>query len=247
MGLRHERLLQRPAGRGPDLRPALARHSHAPPSTTDRCTPCSSTSRAKTRRAVCRCLRGAVRSSAQHRIDQTLRPAPASAPTRTGIFRSGGTAFANACRTVRRCTPYLSANARTDNSSTRSSRRIASNNSTLDLATSAPPERRQQHSEPSGWGQIRPSQQVPGVSEVGPNQAVTVGPNQTDRATTGAPVTGAAPKAPTCATVRRSPTNRHLAGPTDSAAQCFTRPALALPASQGASCRGCVDLSGRPR
>ncbi|HEY5249204.1 MAG TPA: right-handed parallel beta-helix repeat-containing protein, partial [Dermatophilaceae bacterium] len=69
-----------------------------------------------------------------------------------------------------------------DNCSTRSSRRIASNNSTLDLATSAPPERRQQHSEPSGWGQIRPSQQVPGVSEVGPNQAVTVGPDQTDRA-----------------------------------------------------------------
>jgi hypothetical protein len=77
----------------------------------------------------------------------------------------------------------LSDKARTDNSSTRSSRRIASNSSTFDLATSALPERRQQPGEPSGWGQIRPSSQVPGVSEVEPNQAVTVGPSQTDRAT----------------------------------------------------------------
>ena len=94
--------------------------------------------------------------------ERELGPEPAIASvsfgaTRTGALRSGGTAFASACRTVRRCTPYFSDSARTDNCSTRSSRRIASNNSTLDLATSALPERRQRHGEPSGWGQIRPS------------------------------------------------------------------------------------------
>jgi len=92
----------------------------------------------------------------EHRVDRPFAGSSFGA-TRTGVFRSGGTAFSNACRTIRRCTPYLSARARTDSCSTLSSRRIASNNSTFDLATSALPERRQQHGEPSGWGQIRPS------------------------------------------------------------------------------------------
>ena len=48
---------------GRDLRAAASRRSPAPSSTTGPPTPCSSTSRARTRRAVCRCLRGASRSA----------------------------------------------------------------------------------------------------------------------------------------------------------------------------------------
>jgi len=51
-------------------------------------------------------------------------------------FRCGGTADANAARTVRRCTPCRSANSRIDTFSIRRSRLISSNSSTLDLAIS---------------------------------------------------------------------------------------------------------------
>jgi hypothetical protein len=51
----------------------------------------------------------------------------------TRFLRSGGTAKANACRTVRRCTRCFCASSRIDSSSRRRSRRITSNNSTLDL------------------------------------------------------------------------------------------------------------------
>ena len=48
-------------------------------------------------------------------------------------LRRGGTADANACRTVRRCTPCRTARSRTDTvGSVRRSRRIVSNSSTLD-------------------------------------------------------------------------------------------------------------------
>jgi hypothetical protein len=50
-------------------------------------------------------------------------------------LRGGGTALASACRTVRRCTRCLSASSRIDNFSTRLSRLIRSNSSTLDRAT----------------------------------------------------------------------------------------------------------------
>jgi hypothetical protein len=49
-------------------------------------------------------------------------------------LRGGGTALASACRTVRRCTRCLSASSRIDNPSTRRSRLICSNSSTLDRA-----------------------------------------------------------------------------------------------------------------
>lgn len=39
------------------------------------------------------------------------------------------------------------------------------------------------------WGQIRPSQQHPATNQAGPDQAVTLGPNQTVTATTGS-ITG---------------------------------------------------------
>lgn len=51
---------------------------------------------------------------------------------RSGVFRSGGTGDANACRIVRRCTRNRFANAFTDRPSTRATRRISEYNSTLD-------------------------------------------------------------------------------------------------------------------
>ena len=78
----------------------------------DTCASCSSASRSKTRRAVCRCLRGAARSS---RSISSIHPATASrtGAARAGTLRSGGTGDAIACRTVRRCTSYFRASART--------------------------------------------------------------------------------------------------------------------------------------
>jgi hypothetical protein len=65
--------------------------------------PCSSTNRASTRRAVWRCLRGAVKSSVSIASINALAGSSFGA-ARTGVFRSGGTASPSACRTVRRCT-----------------------------------------------------------------------------------------------------------------------------------------------
>ena len=97
---------------------------------------CSSTSRANTRRAVCRCLGGASRS-ARNMASIAGWNGSNTRAARTGVFRGGGVAEVNACRTVRRCTRYFSANSRIDRSSTRRSRRTAANNSTLD-STPAP-------------------------------------------------------------------------------------------------------------
>ena len=96
----------------------------------DTCAPCSSHSRSKTRRAVCRCLRGAARSS---RSISSIHPATASrtGAARSGTLRSGGTGDAIACRTVRRCTSYFRASARTGIRYRCQSKRIAANSSTL--------------------------------------------------------------------------------------------------------------------
>lgn len=62
------------------------------------------TSRAQIRCAVCRCLRGACRSSAR---TPSMNPFAGLSLgcSRSGLFRSGGSALASACRTIRRCTP----------------------------------------------------------------------------------------------------------------------------------------------
>jgi len=121
---------------------------------------CSSTSRASTRRAVCCCLRGAVRSARS--ITSTSGATRSSfGAARCGTFRGAGSADASAARTVRRCTLCLSASWRIDSSSSRRSRRIASNSSTLDL-TSGPPA--------SSWNNHDPTVHR---LQVGPGQAAT--------------------------------------------------------------------------
>src|SRR5664280_2476125 len=131
--------------------------------------PCSSTSRASTRRAACCCLRHAVRSA---RSIASISGFAASSfgDRRTGVLRAGGTAEASAARTVRRCTPRRSARARTESSSRRASRRIASNNSTRDPNLGPPasvvdhdydgagtPRPATVPGRVGGWGQIKPS------------------------------------------------------------------------------------------
>ncbi len=136
VGLRHEPLAELPAGLDRDLRAAAGdvvphrrvRHLAAP---------CSSTSRASTRRAVWRCLRGASRSSRSISSTTGLNSS-SRRDTRTGVLRSGGSADASAWRTVRRCTLCRSASCRIDNPSIRSSRRIAANRSTLDPISALP-------------------------------------------------------------------------------------------------------------
>jgi len=102
--------------------------------------------------------------------------------TRTGVLRSGGTADSNACRTVLRCTLCRSASCRIDNPSTRSSRRIAANSSTLDPISAPPFVVTDVSMTTLGWGQIKPSQGARRVA-VGPHQTVTasgeVEPNRT--------------------------------------------------------------------
>ena len=72
---------------------------------------CSSRSRVQTRLAVCRCLRGASRSSASI---ASISGATASraGDARSGTLRGSGTGDASASRTARRCTPYFRAIAR---------------------------------------------------------------------------------------------------------------------------------------
>ena len=79
---------------------------------------CSSASRCQIRRQVCRCLRGASRSS---RSIASISPAAESSTgaCRTGALRGAGTGQASASRTIRRCTPCLRASARTPKPSCR--------------------------------------------------------------------------------------------------------------------------------
>jgi hypothetical protein len=81
-------------------------------------TPCSSASRCQIRREVCRCLRGAPRSS---RSIASISPATPSSTgdCRTGVLRGAGTGEASASRTTLRCTPCLRASARTPKPSCR--------------------------------------------------------------------------------------------------------------------------------
>lgn len=128
-------LIGRPARLGPDLRPA---HPHVIPHRRVR----------DLTQAVLvdqpgmhppggmPLLARRVQILGQHRIDQHLRRLqPRRYPHPT--FRAGRSAADSACRTVRRCTPYRSANPRIETSSNRASRRIASNNSTFDLTNPA--------------------------------------------------------------------------------------------------------------
>ena len=93
--------------------------------------PYSSTRRSQTRRAVCRCLRGALRSATSHsRMISTYGPSFGAA--RDACLRCGGSADCSACRTVRRCTCWRRASSRTGSPFSRRARRISSNNSTLD-------------------------------------------------------------------------------------------------------------------
>ena len=186
MRLRHEHLLQR-TGRPPRGSPAGAAHVVAHRRVRQPPTSCSSTSRANTRRAVCRCLRGASRSARSIASINGLTGSSTGA-TR-GVFRGGGTGDPNACRTVRRCTPCCSANARIDKL----------------LPPGVPPDRREQlhrlsptpapsrwrqldhPARRARWGQLR-RHTTPGVSRLGPNFSVTPGPNNADTASNPHPV-----------------------------------------------------------
>ena len=101
--------------------------------------PCSSHNRSKTRLAVCRCLRGTARSSRSMPSISSRTPSGTVA-ARSGVLRSGGTGEAIAWRTVRRCTSYLRASARTGIWLRCQSKRIAANNSTLFGPIPAPPD-----------------------------------------------------------------------------------------------------------
>ena len=126
MRLRHHHLDPVQAQLTPAARD-ITRHRHL-----SQRRPCSATSRCHTRRAVCRCLRGTSRSpNSQESITSTYASI-AGRERRAYALRAGGTALASACRTVRRCTRCLSANSRIDRCSTRLSRLICSNSSTLD-------------------------------------------------------------------------------------------------------------------
>jgi len=96
----------------------------------DTCASCSSTNRSKIRCAVCRCFGGASRSAANI-ASISPRTCSNTGAARTGRRRSGGKADSNACRTVRRCTSYLRANARIDSPPRCRSNLIAANSSTL--------------------------------------------------------------------------------------------------------------------
>ena len=88
--------------------------------------------RCQIRCAVCRCLRGALRSAS--RIASMKGMAAASfRRARAGTFRSGGTALATASRTIRRCTPNLRATPLIVPAPCSYSRRISSYSSTLFL------------------------------------------------------------------------------------------------------------------
>ena len=93
--------------------------------------PCSAISRSKIRFTVCCCLRGASKSARS--IASIAGLNGSSRDLRGGsFFRGAGQAELNASRTVRRCTRYLRASARTDSPSLRLSLRIAANSSTFD-------------------------------------------------------------------------------------------------------------------
>lgn len=73
--------------------------------------PCSATNRCQTRRAICRCFPGTSRSATCQPSTMSTYGSIAGC-ARCGRLRGGGTALANACRTVRRCTRCRSANSR---------------------------------------------------------------------------------------------------------------------------------------
>src|SRR5437879_1793166 len=82
--------------------------------------------------AVCRCLRGAC-WSARRISSMNSFTGSSLGCDRSGTLRSGGTALAIACRTIRRCTPNCFATPRIVPTPKRYSRLICSNSSTLRL------------------------------------------------------------------------------------------------------------------
>jgi len=117
MGLRHVSQLQRLARLGEDLRAALADMiAHRRIRQSLRAMLIDQP--AKIRRAVWRCFFGASKSLRSMASIAGLNGSSRGA-TRCGVFRGGGMADSSAWRTVRRCTPCLSASARIDNPSTR--------------------------------------------------------------------------------------------------------------------------------
>jgi hypothetical protein len=82
---------------------------------------------------------------------------------RSGFLRRDGTAFPNASRTMRRCTPSFLATPRIVPTPNSYSRRISSNSSTLALQSTAA----------SAPGSAR--NRVVGCSHGGPNQMIKVG------------------------------------------------------------------------
>jgi len=87
---------------------------------------------------------------------------------RAGTLRSGGTALAIACRTIRRCTPNCFATPRIVPTPKRYSRLICSNTSTLRLLSIALPVLA---------GQNRVGRSI-AIYKVGPNQTANLGPDQ---------------------------------------------------------------------
>src|SRR5881396_1444032 len=88
--------------------------------------------------AVCRCLRGAC-WSARRISSMNSFTGSSLGCDRIGTLRSGGTALAIACRTIRRCTPNCFATPRIVPTPKRYSRLICSNSSTLRLLSIALP------------------------------------------------------------------------------------------------------------
>jgi hypothetical protein len=102
------------------------------------CAPCSSMRQASILLAVWRCFLGAVVSSVSMASIAALKGSNRHDTPCLGL-RSGGVADLRACRTVLRWTPCRAASARTDKPSTRASRLIRANKSTLDSIHAHPP------------------------------------------------------------------------------------------------------------
>src|SRR5579862_1115714 len=108
--------------------------------------------------AVCRCLRGALRS-ASSTASRNSRAAFIFQRGRSSFFRGFGSALPIASRTIRRCTPNFWATPAIVPTPNSYSRRICSNNSTLALQSNESPLLR-----------ASPDSEYPFAKEVGQNK-----------------------------------------------------------------------------
>jgi len=115
---------------------------------------CSSTRRSKTLCAVCRCFRGASRS-ASNIASMTAFKGSSLGARREERFLSGGSAAANACRTVLLETLCSRARALIDISRTLASRRILANSSTLNSITAFHCRKNTLMEPTVGWAQLK--------------------------------------------------------------------------------------------